>query len=205
MPVMTFLHDILAYMKGPHYRHVGRHTKNFCMRAARQAKTEAERRVWLSTAISADEVIASLAHLEKRRSIGPLDSWKVRPKKIKPANYLKALRIYLSSLLLLYGSCKDELLKKTGMPEGDFMKAWQYIFQYDGTDQTIFDQTLTPAYREKGLEGLVKATGELLREWLFLPESPLGKEELASLRELMVDDLTALKRNLARIDDPGKA
>lgn len=204
MPVMTFLHDALAYAKGPYYRHVGRHTKNFCMRASRQAKTAAEKRVWLSTAISADEVIASLAHLEKRRPLGPLESWKVRPK-VKPANYLKALRIYLSALLLLYGSCKDELLRKTGMPEGDFIKAWQYIFQYDGADKTIFDQTLTPAYREKGLEGLVKSTGELIRDWLFLPESPLGKEELASLREIMVDDLTALKRNLARIDDSEKA
>lgn len=205
MPVLTFLQDALAFAKGPHYRHIGRHTKNFCMRAARQSKTAVERRVWLTTAISADEVIASLARLEKRRPLGPLEAWQVRPKKIKPANYLKALRIYLSSLLLLYGSCKDELLKKMGMPEGDFMKAWQYIFQYDGTDQTIFDQTLTPAYREKGLEGLVRATGELLRERLFLPESPLGSEELASLREIMVDDLTALKRNLARIDDPEKA
>src|SRR5512137_770453 len=169
MPVLTFLQDALAYAKGPHYRHIGRHTKNFCMRAVRQSKTAAEKRVWLTTAISADEVIASLAQLEKRRPLGPLESWKVRPKKIKPANYLKALRIYLSSLLLLYGSCKDELLKKTGMPEGDFMKAWMYVFQYDGTDKTIFDQTLTPAYREKGLEGLVRATGGLLREWLFLP------------------------------------
>ncbi len=205
MPVLTFLQDALAYAKGPHYRHIGRHTTNFCMRAARQSKTAAERRVWLTSAISADEVIASLAHLEKRRPLGPLESWQVRPKKIKPANYLKALRVYLSSLLLLYGSSKDELLRKTGLPEGDFMKAWMYIFQYDGTDKTIFDQNLTPAYREKGLEGLVRATGELLREWLFLPESPLGKEELKTLQDFLIDDLTALKRNLARVDDLEKA
>jgi hypothetical protein len=201
---MTFLHDALAYAKGPYFRHVGRHTKNFCMRASRQAKTTAQRRVWLSTAISADEVIASLAHLEKRRPLGPLESWKVRPK-VKPANYLRAMRVYLSTLLLLYGSCKDELIEKTGMPEGEFMKSWQNIFQYNGGDQTIFDQALTPAYREGGLDGLVRKAGELIREALFTPDSPLGQQELASLQDLMVDDLTALRRNLAGSDDADRA
>ena len=94
MPVLTFLHDALAYAKGPHYRYLGRHTKTFCSRAARQAKTPVQRRVWFSTAISADEVIGSLARLETRRPMGSLANWQVQPKADR-RRYLKALHVYL--------------------------------------------------------------------------------------------------------------
>jgi hypothetical protein len=200
MPVLTFIHDALAYAKGPHYRNVGRYTKTFCSRAASRAKTPIQRRVWFATAISADEVIASLARLENRRPTGSLSGWQVQPKADR-RRYLKALHVYLSALLLLYGTCKEELLEKMGMTEGDFMKAWQGIFQYDAADQAVFDKTLTPAFREKGIDGLVTATGELIRETLFQPDSPFGKQENADLQDLMVDDLAALKRNLARRDE----
>ena len=81
------------------------------------------------------------------------------------------------------------------------MKAWQGIFQYDKADQAIFDDVLTPAFREKGIDGLVTATGESIREVLFQPDSPFGKQQNAALQDLMVDDLAALKRNLARRDE----
>ena len=200
MPVLTFLHDALAYAKGPHYRYVGRYTKTFCSRAARQAKTPVQRRVWFSTAISADEVIGSLSHLEKRRPRGSLEVWQVQPKADR-RRYLKALHVYLSALLLLYGTCKEELLAKLGMTEGEFMKAWQGIFQYDKADQAIFDDVLTPAFRDRGIDGLVAATGETIREVLFQPDSPFGKKEQSALQDLMVDDLAALKRNLVRRDE----
>jgi len=200
MPVLTFLHDALAYARGPHFRHVGRYTKTFCSRAARQAKTPVQRRVWFSTAISADEVIGSLSHLEKRRPMGSLEVWQVQPKADR-RRYLKALHVYLSALLLLYGTCKEELLAKLGMTEGEFMKAWQGIFQYDKADQAIFDDVLTPAFRDRGIDGLVAATGETIREVLFQPDSPFGKKEQSALQDLMVDDLAALKRNLVRRDE----
>jgi hypothetical protein len=199
MPVLTFLHDALAFAKGPHYRHVGRYTKTFCTRAARQAKNPLQRRVWFATAISADEVIASLARLEDRRPTGSLAGWQVQPKADR-RRYLKAIHVYLSALLLLYGTCKEELLAKMGMTEGEFMKAWQNVFQYDAADQAVFDQVLTPAFRERGIDGLVAATGERIRDVLFIPESPFGKKEQSALQDLMVDDLAALKRNLARPD-----
>jgi hypothetical protein len=109
--------------------------------------------------------------------------------------------VYLSALLLLYGTCKEDLLAKLGMTEGEFMKAWQGIFQYDAADQAIFDKVLTPAFREKGIDGLVTATGERIREVLFQPDSSFGKQEQSALQDLMVDDLAALKRNLARRDE----
>jgi hypothetical protein len=87
------------------------------------------------------------------------------------------------------------------MTEGEFMKAWQDIFQYHAADQAIFDKVLTPAFRERGIDGLVTAAGELIRETLFQPDSPFGKKESAALQDLMVDDLAALKRNLARRDE----
>lgn len=199
MPVLTFLHDALAFAKGPYYRHVGRYTKTFCSRAARRAKNPLQRRVWFATAISADEVIASLARLEDRRQAGSLAGWQVQPKADR-RRYLKAIHVYLSALLLLYGTCKEELLAKMGMTEGEFMTAWQDVFQYDAADHVVFDKVLTPAFRERGIDGLVTATGELIREALFRPDSPFGKPEKAALQDLMVDDLAALKRNLARPD-----
>jgi hypothetical protein len=200
MPVLTFIHDALAYAKGPHFRYLGRHTKTFCSRAARQAKTPVQRRVWFATAISADEVIGSLAHLETRRPMGSLANWQVQPKADR-RRYLKALHVYLSALLLLYGTCKEELLAKLGMTEGEFMKAWQGIFLYDAAAQAIFDKVLTPAFRERGIDGLVTAAGESIREVLFQPDSPFGKQQQSDLQDLLVDDLAALKRNLARRDE----
>ncbi|HEX7539745.1 MAG TPA: hypothetical protein VF358_05540, partial [Syntrophales bacterium] len=55
--------------------------------------------------------------------------------------------------------------------------------------------------RERGIDGLVTATGELIRDTLFQPDSPFGKQEQSALQDLMVDDLAALKRNLARRDE----
>lgn len=205
MPVLTFLRDALDYAKGPYFRHVGRHTKTFCSRAARDSKTPAQKRIWLATAISADEAIASIARLENRRPVGPLALWQVTPK-AKPRHYLKALRIYLSALLVLYGTCKAELLEYMGLKENEFMDQWKGIFQYDDADQALFDKTLVPAFSKKGLEGLVAATGKLIHEALFQPGSgpesgqdfQMGKDESAALQDLLVDDLAALKRNLER-------
>jgi hypothetical protein len=199
MPVLTFLRDAIDYAKGPYFRHIGRHTKAFCSRAARFSKTAVQRRIWLATAISADETIASIASLEDRRPVGPLARWQVRPK-AKPLHYLKAIRVYLSALLILYSTCKSELLEKMGLAEGEFMDQWKSIFQYDAADQKIFDNALTPAFRKKGIDGLVNCTGQLIRETLFQsvgnPDSGLEQQEFAALQDLLVDDLAALKRNL---------
>ena len=79
MPLMKFLHDALISTKGPYERYVGRHTREFCKKADRQAKTPIQRKIWFTAAISADEVIASLAGLEKRRALGALAGWQVQP------------------------------------------------------------------------------------------------------------------------------
>jgi hypothetical protein len=200
MPVLTFLRDALTSAKGRYDRHVGRHTRTFCKRAERYAKTPVQRRIWLSSAISADEVIASMAGLDKRRPLGALAGWQLSPKAGR-SSYPKALRGYLSALLLLYGTCKEDLLSKLGLTEGEFMQAWQMVFQYDAADNAIFDEDLAPAFRERGIDGLVTATGELIRETLFRPESPFGKQEQSDLQALMVDDLAALKRHLAKKEE----
>jgi hypothetical protein len=207
MPVLTFLRDAIDYAKGPYHRHIGRHTKTFCARAAGNSKTASQKRIWLATAISADEAMASIARLENRRPVGPLALWQTAPK-AKPRHYLKALRIYLSALLVLYGTCKAELLEYMGLAEGEFMDQWKSIFRYDGTDQALFDETLVPAFRAKGLDGLVSVTGKLLHDVLFQqgsgPENEqdfqMDKGESAALQGLLVDDLAALKRNLERRD-----
>jgi hypothetical protein len=200
MTVLKYIQDALVSTKGPYERNVGRYTREFCKRADSHSKTPIQRKIWFTTAISADEVIASLAGLDKRRALGALAGWQVRPKADRKG-YPKALRVYLSALLLLYGTCKEDLLSTLGLTEGEFMQAWQTVFQYDAADKAIFDDALTPAFRERGIDGLVTATGELIRDTLFQPDSPFGKQEQSALQDLMVDDLAALKRNLARRDE----
>jgi len=200
MPVMTFLRDALSSATGRHDRKVGRHTRHFCTRANRQAKTPLQRRIWLSTAISADEVIASLAGLEKRRSLGVLANWQVDPKADRK-RYLKALRSYISGLLLLFGTCKGELLEALGLTEQEFMQAWLSIFQYEASDKAAFDELLAPAFRSKGIDGLATAVGERIRDALFQPGTPFGNAESSAFQDLMVDDLAALKRLLSKRED----
>jgi len=204
MPVMKFLPDALISTKGPYERHVGSYTREFCKRADRQSKTPIQRKILFTTAISADEVIASLAGLEKRRTLGPLANWQVQPKANRRL-YLKALRVYLSGLLLLYGISKGELLEAFGLAEQEFMKVWQSVFQYDADDMAVFDEVLTPAFQSRGIDGLVDAVGGLIRDALFLPSSPFGKQEQSALQDLMIDDLAAVKRHLStRGEDPAQ-
>jgi len=179
MPVLTFLQDAFDYTKGPYYRFIGRHTRKFCSRAAGQAKTDLQKRIWFVTAISADETLATMTGLEKRRAIGALADWKVQPKaRIK--HYTKALRLYLSALLVLYSALKGELLQKMGLTEPEFMRQWQWIFYYQKDDKEIFDRLLVPAFEQDGVDGLVLRTGELLKELLF-PEAPLVRKNGNSL------------------------
>jgi hypothetical protein len=197
MSILTFLHESFASTKGPYNRCVGRHTQRFCANAARSAKTQEQKRIWFSSAISADEVIATLAGLEKRRSLGALAEWQLRLG-VDSNSYLKALRTYLSGLLLLYGTCKEELLKKLELTELEFMQTWQSVFEYDAGDKAVFDDDLLPAFRDGGIDGLASAVGELIRDTLFLPDIPFGKEARTSLQDLMISDLAALKRHLKK-------
>ena len=69
----------------------------------------------------------------------------------------------------------------------------------------MFDDILTPAFRNRGIDGLVEAVGGLIREALFLPSSPFGKQERSGLQDLMIDDLVAVKRHLTkREEDPAR-
>jgi hypothetical protein len=201
MTVLKYLQDALVSTKGPYERHVGRYTREFCKKADSQSKKRPiQRKILFTTAISADEVIASLAGLEKRRALGLLAGWQVQPGADRKS-YPKALRLYLSALLLLYGTCKEELLDAFGLTEQEFMKVWQSVFQYDADDMAAFDEILTPAFRTRGIDGLVDAVGGLIRDALFLPSSPFGKQEQSALQDLMIDDLVAVKRHLSRREE----
>jgi hypothetical protein len=197
MSILTFLHNAFASTKGPYDRYVGHHTRRFCSRAARRARNSEQKRIWFSSAISADEVIAALAGMEKRRPLGALAEWHLRPG-VDGKSYLKALRVYLSGLLILYGTCKDELLARIGMKEHEFMENWQSVFEYEKEDRAVFDDTLLPAFRDGGIEGLAGAVGTLIRGALFLPDDPFGTAARTSLYDLMLSDLMAVKRHLEK-------
>ena len=202
MPILDTLQDFLAKTKGRYERYVGRCTRAFCKNADRRSKTRIQRKVWLTAAISVDEVIASWTGLEKRRPVGPLSEWTVNPGAGRK-DYVEAMRVYLSGLLLLCGAMKQELLDALGYTEQEFMQTWQDIFEYEAPDKAFFDDVLTPAFREGGIDGLVQAVGQRIRELLFLPDSVFGKPQSAALQDLMIDDVSATRRHLAgRDEDP---
>ncbi len=200
MPILDTLQDVFAKTKGRYERHVGRYTRTFCKNADRRAKTRIQRAVWFTTAISADEVIASLTGLDRRRALGPLEEWKVNPGAGRK-DYVKAMRVYLSGLLLVCGAMKQELLGALGYTEQQFMQTWQDIFEYEAPDKAFFDDVLMPAFRDDGIEGLVRAVGEKIRELLFQPDSVFGKPQLAALQDLMAEDVSAIRRHLAKPPD----
>jgi hypothetical protein len=180
-----------------YFRSVGRHTRNFCKRAEARAKTPDQRRIWFLTAISADEAISALTGLETRRPLGAMADWPERPAD-RGRDPGKALRVYLSALLLLYGSCKEALLARFGMAEREFMETWQSVFEYGAADKHLFDAVLAPAFQGGNIDGLVMATGGLLQESLFTDARPFEEKACASLRALLMDDLSALTRFLAQ-------
>jgi len=195
MPVITFLSDLLLKSKGAYYSKVGILTQNFCQRADKHATSELQRRLLFVSAASADEAIARILGL------GPAAAkpgFRQRKKvKVRKLAVLSAMRAYLSALLVLLGTRKDNVIAGTGLAEGEWMNKWQKVFDYSADDALFFNQILLPEFQDGGLAGLARAAGGYMVQMLCTDEAGLDEDETAVLQEMLDADLTALLRNLS--------
>ncbi len=151
MPVITFLQDLFMVFKGPYERHVGKHTVNFCKRIGRHKLPEGMRQTLIMSAISADEAIAALMKVDHRRDASALDIPAV--KKPNPQRVKFALRAYISAILVIFGSYKQQLLHVAGQDEQKFIDMWTEVYSYNQEDMILFNELLH-RYQQNGISGI---------------------------------------------------
>ncbi|MDQ5987267.1 MAG: hypothetical protein CSYNP_03004 [Syntrophus sp. SKADARSKE-3] len=193
---MSIIDAIQDYLSGPertYYRKVGKLTINFCKRASNMSVNENQRRLLMTSAVSADEVVAALLGLDQKRNAKAFKDR--RPcSRLNRGELLTVMRSYLSALLILCATFKEIILAKTEMEEKNFMESWRSVFEYSTADMQIFDEKLSPSFRSKGVDGLVEALGRQMADILFQEKHPLCISEALSLRNFLLDDVAAIKK-----------
>ena len=58
----------------------------------------------------------------------------------------------------------------------------------------IFDEILATTFRSKDINGLIEVLGWQIVNTLFQEKQPLSEMEAASLRDMILDDMAAIKR-----------
>lgn len=196
MPIITFLQDIFAATKGPYYQKVGRHTQTFCKRAVKNAKNELQKKMFFVAAICADELIASLVGVDDKRQVAAFKG-RALQKTIRKKQITAALRVYLSTILVLTSVQKELLLTNSRMTEEEMLHVWCSIFEYTPADMQLFDTILLPAYQQQGLEELSQTAGKAMLEQLFSTSTELNPAEQETLQNIMLEDAAAVLRVLA--------
>jgi len=193
MSIITVIKKALSGKDRNYFRKVEKHTMTFCKQASKISVNEHQRRILFSAAVSTDEVVASLLGLDHKRNI---EAFKDRHicRKQRKEDILFAMRSYLSALLILCAVFKEKLLDKVEMKENDFMISWRSTFEYSPDDMQMFDEKLASAFRSKGMDGLVDVLGRQMVNTLFQENQPLSGTEAASLRDMILDDMAAIKR-----------
>jgi hypothetical protein len=193
MSIINVIQDFLSGTKRTYYRKVGKQTIEFYKRASKISVNEHQRRLLMSAAVSVDEVFAALLGLDHKRNA---EAFKGRHscRKLHRKELLTTVRYYLSALLIMCSTFKGILLAKVGMSENDFMGGWRSAFEYSPADMQIFDEILATTFRSKGINGLIEVLGRQIVNTLFQEKQPLSEMEAASLRDMILDDMAAIKR-----------
>jgi len=183
----------LSGTRRTYYRKVGKHTIQFYKLASKVSVNEHQRRLLMIATASVDEVFAALLGLDNKRNA---EAFKGRHscRKLHRKELLTTVRYYLSALLIMCSTFKGILLAKVEMSENDFMAGWRSAFEYSPADMQIFDEILATTFRSKGINGLVKVLGRQMVNTLYQEKQPLSEMETASLREMILDDMAAIKR-----------
>jgi len=108
----------------------------------------------------------------------------------------RALRVYLSALLVMLGGEKEKLLLEMGLGEDGWMAVWCQVFDYGQEDREIFNEMCLLPGQEKGFDGLIKSAGKLIFSTLF-PKMDKGDRDLAPLRESLSYDLSRILQIIA--------
>jgi hypothetical protein len=193
MSIITVIQDFLSGTKRTYYRKVGKQTIKFYKRASKISVNEHQRRLLMSAAVSVDEVFAALLGLDHKRNA---EAFKGRHscRKLHRKELLTTVRSYLSALLIMCSTFKGILLAKVEISENDFMAGWRSAFEYSPADMQIFDEILATTFRSRGINGLIEVLGRQIVNTLFQEKQTLSEMEAASLRDMILDDMAAIKR-----------
>jgi hypothetical protein len=193
MSIINVIQDFLSGTKRTYYRKVGKQTIEFYKRASKISVNEHQRRLLMSAAVSVDEVFAALLGLDHKRNA---EAFKGRHscRKLHRKELLTTVRSYLSALLIMCSTFKGILLAKVEISENDFMAGWRSAFEYSPADMQIFDEILATTFRSKDINGLIEVLGWQIVNTLFQEKQPLSEMEAASLRDMILDDMAAIKR-----------
>ncbi len=195
VPIITFLQDVFSIARGSYHHKIGRHTQRFCSKAAKYSGNEMQKKIFLVTAICADEFVAALLRVDNKKQIKIFENRTLK-NKIAKQQIVIALRIYMSAILTLISFEKEVLLQKTGLEEQELLRLWCFIFEYLPSDMQLFNELLLPAYQHDGIVGLSMSVGKSMMDQLFAVNVALNPSELENLQRTMVGDITAVLRLL---------
>lgn len=188
---MTFLPDVLGFAKSPYKRQLGRHTLRFTRRAVKKAVNESQKRLWVKAGVAAEEFVAALLELDNRRNAAPFHK-RILRENIAKKQVLSGLRTYLSAIIVLISTHKDDILQRTAMTEQTFLQVWCWVFEYQQEDMKVFDEILLPAYRQFGYGGLIRETGKIFAENYYHNTGELTQEEITLLERILFDDVAGI-------------
>jgi nucleotidyltransferase/DNA polymerase involved in DNA repair len=191
VPIITFLQDIFAATKGRYYRTVGRHTQKFCSKAVKMSVNDVQKRIFFVTAICADELVAALMRVDKKRQVGPFNGRTLK-QKLPKQQIAAALRVYMSGILTLTSVHKEALLAVAGMQEEELLHTWCKVFDYSPSDMDLFDTVFLPAYRQGGIITLSTLVGKSILEQLFATDEAMSSVETELLQTIMLEDASAV-------------
>ena len=192
IPVLTIIHDLVGRMKGPYHRLVGRHTERYLSRAAKQAKQDVRRRILFIAAAGMDDYFSGLFHV---KDAAKTFAKAAIEKKLKKGHITRLLHLYLTTLLVLSGSCRDRLLAAIGLDEAAWLKLWCDVFEYDGEDMEHFNRLLA-SFRESGTDSLVAAAAKSLAGELSGAGCGGLQVDADTLRSALSQDMSAILRTL---------
>ena len=192
IPVLTIIHDLVGRMKGPYHRLVGRHTERYLSRAAKQAKQDTRKRILFIAAAGMDDYFSGFFQV---RNATKTFAKAAIEEKLKKRHVTRMLRIYLTTLLVLSGSCRDRLLAATGLDEAAWLKLWCDVFEYEGEDMEHFNRLLA-SFQQAGTDGLMVAAAKLLAGELSGAGCGGLQVDADNLRSALSQDISAILRTL---------
>lgn len=185
MPVISLLQDMMYFTKSPYERYIGKHTQQFCVRLNRKKLGEFTRKVLMGCMISADDAIAILLGLSPHHDVPLIER---EPTHLnKPLLIKKNLKLYLSALLVLLSLEKESLLEKTALAEDEFIELWLQIFQYNNTDQLLFNLLLSE-YEQGRIAAMTQVMAEQIATDFYSSDGEAKNLSTCFLMEQLIHD-----------------
>lgn len=105
----------------------------------------------------------------------------------KPLLIKKNLKLYLSALLVLLSLEKESLLEKTALTEDEFIELWLQIFQYNNTDQLLFNLLLSQ-YEQGRIAAMTQVMAEQIVTDFYTSDGEARNLSTCILMEQLIHD-----------------